>query len=118
MSVSATRSTTITFSGDVSGTETISAATNAASPGSVTVQTLSSGANTITLPATTGVTVVSVTIVPPTGNTTAITLKGVSGDTGIRIHNTDPTTVAFDSSVTTFVLNAGSSITGVRFFWS
>ena len=118
MSVSATRATTITYSGDVAGTETISAATNAASPGSVTVQTLSSGANTITVPSTTGVTVTAVTIVPPTGNTTSITLKGISGDTGIRIHNTDPTTVAIDSSVTSFVLTAGASISAVRFFWS
>jgi hypothetical protein len=118
MSVSATRSTTITFSGDVTGTETISAATNAVSPGSVTVQTLSSGANTITVPATTGVTVTAVTIVPPTGNTQAITLKGVSGDTGIVLHNTDPSTISLGSTVTTFVLNAAAQITGVRFFWS
>lgn len=118
MSVSATRSTTITFSGDVSGTETLSAATNAASPGSVTVQTLSSGVNTITVPATTGVTVTAVTIVPPTGNSTSITLKGVTGDTGVRIHNTDPTTIAIDSSVTTFCLTAGADISAVRFYWS
>ena len=118
MSVSATRSTTIVYSGDVSGTETLSAATNDASPGSVTVQTLSSGANTITLPSTTGVTVVSVTIKPPTGNTTSITVKGISGDTGIRLHNTDPSTLTFDSSVTSFVLTAGASIVGVRFYWS
>ena len=118
MSVSATRSTTITFSGDVSGTETISAATNAASPGSVTVQTLASGANTITVPATTGVTVTACTIVPPTGNTQTLTLKGVTGDTGVGIHLTDPTTIALASGTSSFCLTAGAQITGVRFFWS
>ena len=117
MSVTATRTTTITFTGDTTGTETISAASNAASPGSIEIKTLASGANTITLP-TGGSTVVACTMVPPTGNAVSITLKGVSGDTGIRLHNTDPSTLSFDSSVTTFVLTTGSAITGVRFFWS
>ena len=117
MSVTATRATTIVFTGDVTGTETISAASNAASPGMVEIKTLSSGLNTITVP-TGGSTVVSVTVVPPTGNVTAITLKGVTGDTGVRLHNTDPTTIAIDSSVTTFALTTGGIITGVRFFWT
>lgn len=117
MSVTATRTITIVYTGDVTGTETISAASSAASPGQIEIKTLSSGANTITVP-TGGATVVCCVIVPPTGNTTSITLKGVSGDTGIRIHNTDPTSVAIDSSVTTFVLTTGGTITGVRFYWT
>lgn len=118
MAVTATRSTTIVFSGDVAGTETLSAASNAASPGSVTVQTLASGFNSVTVPSTTGVTVVACTVVPPTGNTTAITLKGITGDTGIRLHNTDPSTITIHSDVTAIGLTAGAQITGVRFFWS
>lgn len=118
MAVTATRSTTIVFSGDVVGTETLSAASNAASPGSVTVQTLASGFNSVTVPSTTGVTVVACTVVPPTGNTTAITLKGITGDTGIRLHNTDPSTITIHSDVTAIGLTAGAQITGVRFFWS
>ena len=117
MSVTATRSTTIVYSGDVTGTETISAASNAASPGAIEIKTLSSGANTITVP-TGGSTVTACTIVPPTGNTTSITLKGISGDTGIRLHNTDPATVSLDSSTSSFVLTTGAGITGVRFYWS
>lgn len=117
MSVSATRSISIVYTGDVAGTETINAATNAASPGSVEIKTLSSGANTITVP-TGGSTVTCCTILPPTGNTVLITLKGVSGDTGIPIHKTDPTSVAIDSTCSTFVLNAASGITGVRLYWS
>lgn len=117
MAVTATRSQTITYTGDVVGTETVSAASNAASPGSIEIKTLASGANTITVP-TGGATVTACTILPPTGNATSITVKGVSGDTGIRVHNTDPTTIAIDSSVATFVLTTGAQITGVRFYWS
>ena len=117
MSVISTRKQTIVYSGDVEGTEIIPAATNEASPGSVEIKTLASGLNTITVP-TGGSTVVAVTIVPPVGNTTSITLKGVTGDTGVRLHNTDPTTIAIDPSTTTFVLTTGGTVTGVRLYWS
>src|SRR3972149_336879 len=117
MAVTATRSVTITYSGDVIGTQIITAASNAASAGSVEIKTLASGANTITIP-TGGTVPTAVTIVPPTGNTNSITLKGVSGDTGITIHLTDPTTIALASSVTSFVLTAGAEIAGTRVFWS
>ena len=117
MAVAAARTETITYSGDVVGTEVISAASNAASPGSIEIKTLDSGLNTITVP-TGGSTVVACTIVPPAANSTSITLKGVTGDTGVRIHNTDPTTIAIHSSVTSFVLTTGASITGARLYWS
>lgn len=117
MSVTSTRVTTITYTGDVVGTETISAASNAASPGSVEIKTLASGLNTITLP-TGGATVTGVVITPPTGNVQSITLKGVTGDTGVRMHNTDPFSLSFDSSVTTFALTTGNTITGCRFYWT
>lgn len=118
MAVQATRSTVITFIGDVDGTETIDAAVNAASPGAITIQALASGYNDIAVPVSVGITPVSVTILPPTGNTTSITLKGVTGDTGIRLHNTDPTTVSLDPSVTAIGLTAGAAIQAVRFYWT
>lgn len=117
MPVTAARRITITYSVDVVGTHVLSAASNTASPGSIEIRTLSSGNTTITLP-TGGSTVVSCTIVPPSGNTTAITVRGVAGDTGIRIHNTDPTTIAFDSSVTSFVINTAATVTGARLYWT
>lgn len=117
MSVTAARTITVVYSGDVTGTETITAASNSASAGSVEIKTLSSGDNTITVP-TGGTTPTCCIIVPPTANSTSITLKGVSGDTGIRIHNTDPSAIALHSTVTSFVLTTGGSITGVRFYWS
>ena len=115
MAVTATRTTTITFSGDVVGTQSLAAASNAASVGAIETKTLASGFTAHTVP--TG-TCVSLTIVPPTGNSTSITLKGVTGDTGIRLHDTDPTTIAINSSVTSIGITTGAEITGVRFFWT
>ena len=117
MSVSAIRTTTLVFSGDVTGTETIVAATNASSPGVIEIKTLASGLNTITVP-TGGTTPTACTIVPPLGNTQSITVKGVTGDTGIGLHLTDPSTIALGASVTTFVLTTGGTITGCRLYWS
>lgn len=118
MAVNATRKTTIVFTGDVVGTEVQEAAANAASPGMIEVKTLASGANTITVPTMAGFIPTAVSIRPPTGNATSIILKGVTGDTGVRLHNTDPGSYPLDSSVTSFVLTAGASIVGVRFIWT
>lgn len=117
MSVTSTRTTQITFTGDVEGTQVANAQSNGVSPGQTDVRTLASGNNTITCP-TGGSTPSAATIIPPDGNTVAITLKGVNGDTGIRIHNTDPTEVGLHSSVVSFVLNAASAVTGLRIIWS
>lgn len=105
---------TIVYTGDVGGTQEIEATDNTSSPAAITFQDLASGANTITVP--TGAT--ACTILPPADNTTSITLKKVTGDTGIRLHNTGYTDLSLDSSVTTFCLTAGASITGIRLFWS
>ena len=50
MAVTANRSSIIIFTGDVTGTETLTAALNAASPGAIEIKTLAAGANTITVP--------------------------------------------------------------------
>lgn len=112
-----TRKTTIVFSGAVDGTQELAAATNQDSPAAVELKTLASGNNTISVP-TSGEVPTACTIVPPGDNETAITLKGANADTGIRLHDTDPTTIALDDTVTSFVLNAGGTVTGVRLFWS
>lgn len=118
MAVTSTRVVNIVYSGSVIGQELLEAADNVSSPGMIEIKSLSSGANTITVPIMTSIIPTAVTIVPPAGNTTSLTLKGVTGDTGIRIHNTDPTSLSLDSSVTSFVLTAGSALVGVRFYWS
>lgn len=117
MAVNATRSQIITYTGDVTGVETISAAANAASPGSVEIKSLASGFNTITVP-TGGTTPTACTILPPTGNTVTLVLKGITGDTGVGLHLTDPTTVALASSTATFGLTTNNTLTGIRFYWS
>lgn len=117
MAVASARTQIITLTGDVTGSEVINAASNATSPGSITLHSLSTGANTITVP-TGGSTPTAATIMPPAGNTQTLTLKGITGDTGIALHLTDPTTIALASSVTTFCLTAGASIVGLRIYWS
>ncbi len=117
MATTAARVTTITYTGDTTGVEALGAASNSASPGAIELKTLASGFNTITLP-TGGSTVVACTIVPPSGNIVALTLKGVTGDTGVPLHLTDPTSIAFASGTTTFGLLAGGSLVGVRFYWT
>ena len=117
MAATATRVVTIGYTGDVIGTETLSATSNALSPASVTIHTLGAGDNTITTP-TGGSTVKGATIVPPTGNAQAITLKGVGGDTGVALSKLDPTSIAFETAPANFILNAGGTITGLRIFWT
>ena len=117
MAASASRYISIQFSGDVVASNTFQAASNAASPAKADIVTLASGANTITPPAG-GSTPKAITIIPPSGNTVDITLKGVAGDTGIVLHNTDPTSIALDSPTATFVLSAASEVVGVRLFWT
>jgi hypothetical protein len=118
MAVNAARSVAINLTGDVILDKIYSAAANALASGSVTIHALVNGANTITVPTVTGITVKGATIVPPSGNTSAITLKGIAGDTGIAISKTDPTSIAFETAPASFVLNAGAAIDGLRIVWT
>lgn len=119
MAVTAVRTIAITFSGDIQATNSLPAAPNGVSPGSITIHTLAPGDNTIPLPGG-GSTPVGATIIPPSGNPNALTLKGVGGDTGIRINKVDPTVVTFDPTAlpANIVINAASTTTGVRVIWT
>lgn len=117
MSVTAQRTTHIQLSGDIELADSFVAAANENSPGQVEIKQLASGTNTIT-PPTSSCTTKACTIIPPAGSTVDITLKGVAGDTGIVLHNTDPTTIALDNPSGTFVLSAASTINGVRLIWT
>jgi hypothetical protein len=75
--------------------------------------TLASGANTLTWPTGSRRCVIT----PPTANTTAITYKGVAGDTGTRLHDTDWNVISRDASVASFVLNAAAQVVGVELAW-
>jgi hypothetical protein len=118
MSVTATRTTTIAYTIDVVGTEVLVAGANAVSPGQIQIIALAVGFNTITVPAVVGFTATACTIIPPVGNTNAMQLKGVTGDTGLRIHNTDHTVLALDPSVATIGITVSTAITNVRFMWT
>lgn len=117
MAVTATRVQTITYTGDIVGVETQTPAANTQSPGIMALQAFPVGFTAITVPLA-GTVPTAVTIVPPAGNTNSITFKGVTGDTGIRLHNTDPTTIALDPSVTTFGLTIATATTNIRLLWS
>jgi hypothetical protein len=105
---------TITFGGTITGladgTRTLSFSIPL--PGAIdwaSSVVLQSGFNAFSIP--TGATVV--TIVPPSGNTIALTLKGITGDTGFLIHKTYPSCIDLDSTATTLGITAASTTTGV-----
>lgn len=106
------------MTGDILFDEEFSAADNNLAPGSVTIHALVIGANTIVVPLSTGMTIKGATIIPPVGNTAALTLKGVAGDTGIVISKTDPTSIAFEAAPVNFVLNTGAAINGLLIVWT
>lgn len=113
MAVNSKRSINIQFGTDLEFNQTFEAIDNAASPGEIELISLLTGANTITPP--TGAT--GVTIIPDNTNTIAITLKGVTGDTGLPLALTSPTSIGLASASNTFVLTAASAVT-VRLIWS
>ena len=113
MAVTSNRSVLITFTGDVEYSQTFTADTNSSGSGQNQLINLSTGANTITVPAD----CVGVTIIPPANNTQTMLLKKVTGDTGINLALTAPCSLSLDT-VSTFVITAGGSITGVRFIYS
>ena len=119
MSTTSSRTIQLQFSGDETLNFIGSALDNINSPGQTTIISLASGANTITVPLIPGVIVVTgLTIIPPAGNTSLMTLKGVAGDTGIALHKTDPTSIGLDLAFTSLVINAAAKIDGVRLIWS
>jgi hypothetical protein len=118
MSITSSRTIQLQFSGDISLGVIQSALDNTVSPGEADVVILSLGANTITAPVVSGIVVTGLMIIPPVGNKNLITLKGVTGDTGIALHLTDPTSLSLDTTFVSLVLNAAASIVGVRLIWS
>ena len=113
MAITSSREITIQFSGDYDASLNYEAL-NAASPGDIDLVDLSAGNNAITVPTDAS----GLTIVPPEDNEEIITLKGINGDTGVKLHLTDPSSIGLDSSQITLVLNVVNALTGVRLIWS
>lgn len=113
MAVTSNRTIATILTGDITYTQSFAAAANSSSPGENELVTLASGANTIT--PHTGAK--ACTIIFPSGNAVLVTLKGVTGDTGVVLHPTDPTSFAINNAATTFCLTAASGVT-VRLIWT
>jgi hypothetical protein len=74
---------------------------------------LASGFNSVAVPA--GAT--GVIIIPPTANAVALTLKGVTGDTGIAISPSQPSLIMFATSPpASFGVTAAGATTGETAF--
>ncbi len=116
MATAAAYTATLTCTGDDTSVKTQTAAVNATSPSQDQFVNLASGANTLTAPTAAAPT--RLTIIPPVGNTQALTLKGVTGDTGVLIHKTDPTSVAVDPTIVSVCLTAAGIVNGVRVLWT
>lgn len=112
MAVTSNRSVTLTDSGDIHFSQAFSAAANSSASGMNVLIALASGANTITPPTSAK----AVTIIPPSGNAVTLTLKGVTGDTGVPLSLVDPTSIGL-ASAAAFCLTAGNTVT-VRFIYS
>lgn len=75
---------------------------------------LASGFNSITVPS--GVT--GAYMLPPPANTQTLTLKGVTGDTGIAISPTAPCVIGFASSPpATIGITAGGTVNNFVIIW-
>jgi hypothetical protein len=117
MATTSNRTITIVNAGDTTATEIITADPNVVAPGAVELRNLAIGFNSFNVP-TGGSVPVAVTIVPPAGNTVQITLKGITGDTGVLLHLTQPSSIAIAPAQTTIGLTAAATVTGVRFYWT
>ena len=118
MSITAVATMSVAYSGDEAavGAGTTFSTTNSDAAGAgAELKNLSSGFNTVTLP--TGKTVSGVDIYKPSGNTTTITLKGVTGDTGIPLHLTKADRISFASGTTTFGLTTGGAMAVRLAYW-
>ena len=117
MAITSDRYTVITLSSGLTLTQQFAAAQNTVSPGEIETKDLTTGFNALTVPTAGGATAKAVTIIPPAGNAQTITLKGVTGDTGVALHLTDPTTISLGASPS-IGLTVGGNITGVKFIWT
>jgi hypothetical protein len=88
--------------------------TNANAPDNITTQAFTA---TIYAAVTVPSGAKGVIIIPPTSNSGTITFKGVTGDTGVPLHKTQPNAYIFDDATgPAFGLLCSASIT-IEFWW-
>ena len=114
MAAAATITITASITGLPTGTKTVSIPVVISAPiDASTVVNLASGATTITPP----VGARGVIVIPPAANAVALTLKGVTGDTGVPLDLLNPTLVSLPASPGTFVLTAGAILNGLELLY-
>jgi hypothetical protein len=119
MSITSTRTIQVGFSGVVDSQIIQSALENTVSPGELEIITLAIGNNHVLPPSISGIVITGLTILPPSGNVSLITLKGNDvGDDGIPLHLTDPVSLSLDTTFTGLYLQTPTEIIGVRLIWS
>jgi hypothetical protein len=92
------------------GTQTF---TNASAPDGRTVQTFSAS-TFAAVSVSSGAT--GVYIIPPSTNAGTITLKGVTGDTGLALHPTQPSFISLATTASFGLLCSASTV--VEFLWT
>lgn len=110
--VTSGRSVTLSMEGDVEYSQTFSAVNSSTGSGQNQLIELSTGNNLILVPDD----AIAATIIMPSGNDVQVSLKAVSGDTGLDLHLTDPTSIGLNE-VASFVLHADDDIS-VRIIFS
>lgn len=121
MALSATTEVTVARSGGLlTGPQTIGPFSyeNTDAPEAQTTQSFAAGVfEAVSVPEQTGSAAISgVIIVPPPGNTGAITVKGITGDTGIPLHKTRATgPIYFDGTPSFGLLCVNTSV--MTFIW-
>lgn len=118
MSITAVVRNYVAFSGDEEADLPFASDELADSPAMQEVKALTTGNNSITVPAITGFTTHGVVIIPPDGNAVEPTLKGVNGDTGIKLAADKVSVIPFGAvPPATIVLNVASNVNGFRLIW-
>lgn len=92
---------------------------NPNTPANIQTLNLTTGANTISASNCPSIAQAGgVVLIPPNPNSVTITLKGVTGDTGVPLSTNAPTVWTFaNPPPTSFVLTTSSTIAGMRFLW-
>lgn len=103
----ASSTVSVTVTGDGLNLTESDTNTNSASATAPTSATLANGFNTVSVPAG----VIGVLIKPPPTSAIALTLKGITGDTGVPISPSTPTYLALPAGTGSFGVTANGVVT-------
>ena len=115
MSIQSLYNIQVVFTEDLLYSQQFNSTTSTSSPARVISTTLVSGTTAFVLPAGTK----GFGIVPPVSNTTAeLTIKGVTGDTGVNLGTSNPSILGIKGTTSTTVVSifASTTIADVRLF--